>query len=53
MGGILWGVVVVLFVLWALGFFIAQVGSIIHFLLVLAVIALIYNLIMSSRSRAL
>ena len=52
MGGLLWGVVVVLVVLWALGFFIANIGSIIHFLLVLAVIALVYNLIMSNRSRA-
>lgn len=52
MGGLLWGIVVVLFLLWALGFFIAHVGSIIHFLLVLAVIAIIFNLIQSSRSRA-
>lgn len=52
MGGLLWGVVVVLFVLWLLGFFVAHVGSIIHFLLVLAVIAVIFNLIQSSRGRA-
>jgi uncharacterized membrane protein len=53
MAGLLWGVVVVLFLLWALGFFIANLGSIVHFLLVLAVIAIVYNLFMSSRSRAL
>ena len=53
MGGLLWGIVVVLVVLWALGFFIANLGSIIHFLLVLAVIAVVYNLIMSNRPRAL
>jgi hypothetical protein len=53
MGSLLWGVVVVLVVLWALGFFVAHIGSLIHFLLVLAVIALIWNLITSSRSRAL
>ena len=52
MGGLLWGIVVVLVVLWALGFFVAHVGSIIHFLLVLVVIALVYNLITSNRSRA-
>jgi hypothetical protein len=52
MGGLLWGVVLLLVVLWALGFFVVHIGSIIHFLLVLAVIALIFNLITSSRSRA-
>jgi len=50
---ILWFVVVVLVVLWALGFFVAHLGSLIHFLLVLAVIALIWNLITANRSRAL
>ncbi len=52
MGGILWGIVVVLVILWALGFFVAHLGSIIHLLLVIAVIALVYNLITSGRSRA-
>jgi hypothetical protein len=52
-GGLLWTVVVVLFVLWALGFFIANLGSVIHVLLVLAVIAILFNLFSSSRSRAL
>ena len=52
MGGILWGIVVVLVILWALGFFVAHLGSIIHLLLVFAVIALVYNLITSGRSRA-
>jgi hypothetical protein len=50
--GLLWGVVVVLFLLWLLGAFVVHIGSIIHFLLVLAVIAIIFNLITSSRSRA-
>ena len=40
----LWTLVVILFVLWALGFFVANVGSLIHLLLVLAVIAVLYNL---------
>jgi hypothetical protein len=52
MAGLLWGVVVLPVVLWALGFFVAHLGSLIHFLLALAVIALIWNLIMASRSRA-
>ena len=41
----LWTIVVVLLVLWALGFFVANVGSLIHLLLVLAVVAVIYNLV--------
>ena len=36
----------------ALGFFVANLGSIIHLLLVIAVIALVYNLFVSSRGRA-
>jgi hypothetical protein len=52
MGGIIWGVAVVLFVLWALGFFVAHLGSVIHLLLVLAVVAIIYNLITSRGTRA-
>lgn len=52
-GGIIWAVVVALFLLWALGFFVANIGSIVHVLLVLAVIAILFNLFTSSRSRAL
>ena len=40
----LWTIVVVLLVLWALGFFVASLGSIVHALLVLAVIVVLYNL---------
>ena len=53
MASLLWGLVVLLVILWALGFFVAHLGSLIHFLLVLAVIALIWNLITANRSRAL
>ncbi len=52
MGGIVWGLVVVLVVFWALGFFVAHLGSLIHLLLVVAVVAIIYNVITSGRSRA-
>src|SRR5437763_1810707 len=41
---VIWGLVVLLLVLWALGFFVASVGSLIHVLLLLAVVAAIYNL---------
>jgi hypothetical protein len=39
----LWTIAVVLLVLWLLGFFVAQVGDLVHVLLVLAVIAVLYN----------
>lgn len=51
MGGILWAVVVVLVVFWLLGFVFHVAGGLIHILLVLAVIVLVWNLIMGSRSR--
>jgi hypothetical protein len=51
MFGILWGVVVVLFVLWLLGFIFHVAGGLVHLLLVIAAIVLIYNLIAGSRSR--
>jgi hypothetical protein len=43
---IIWTIAVVLLVLWALGFFVASLGNIIHILLVLAVIVVLYNLFM-------
>ena len=51
MFGILWGVVVVLFVLWLLGFIFHVAGGLIHLLPVIAAIVLIYNIIAGSRSR--
>lgn len=45
----LWTVIVVLFVLWLLGISIHIGGSLIHLLLVIAVIIFIYNLIMGRR----
>ena len=51
MVGILWAVVVVLVVLWLLGFVVLHVsGFLIHLLLILAVIVLLYNLFIGSRS---
>jgi hypothetical protein len=41
----LWTIIVVLFVLWLLGFSIHVGGSLIHLLLVIAVILVVYNLI--------
>ncbi len=48
---ILWIVVAVLVVLWLFGFLVAHVGGdLIHILLVLAVIAIIYNLVVGRRA---
>jgi Family of unknown function (DUF5670) len=51
LGGILWAVVVVLVILWLLGFLVFHIGGIIHLVLVIAVIVLVWNLIMGSRGR--
>jgi hypothetical protein len=50
---ILWAVVVILVILWLLGFFVAHLGNILYILLVLAVIVLLYNLFVGSRRRTL
>lgn len=47
----LWTIFVVLVILWLLGFSFQIGGSLIHALLVIAVIVLVYNLLTSRRSR--
>ena len=52
MVGLLWAVVAILVVLWLLGFVVLHVSSaLIHLLLIIAVIVLLYNLFVGSRSR--
>jgi len=46
----LWTIAVILFVLWLLGFSFHIGGSLIHVLIVIAVIVIIYNLITGRRS---
>jgi hypothetical protein len=46
----LWTIIVILFILWLLGFSLHIGGGLIHILLVLAVIVLIYNLITGRRA---
>ena len=47
----LWTVAVVLFILWILGFGVFHVaGGLIHILLVLALIAIVYNLVTGRRA---
>ncbi|HEY8736079.1 MAG TPA: lmo0937 family membrane protein [Candidatus Dormibacteraeota bacterium] len=50
MVSLIWTIVVVLFVLWLLGFALHIGGSLIFLLLVLAVIGVIYNLLMGRRA---
>jgi Family of unknown function (DUF5670) len=52
MVSILWAVVAILVVLWLIGFVVLHVSSfLIHLLLIVAVIVLLYNLFVGSRSR--
>lgn len=51
MAGLIWGIIVVLFVLWLLGFAIHIGGGLIHLLLVVAVILLVFNLITGRGAR--
>ncbi len=46
----LWGVIAVLLVLWVLGFAVASIGSIVHLLLVVALIVLVYQLVTGRRA---
>ncbi len=52
MAGILWAVVVILVILWLVGFLVVHIGGgLIHILLVIAVIVLLYNLFVGMRRR--
>ena len=46
----LWTIIVVLFILWLLGFSLHVGGGLIHILLVLALIVLIFNLLSGRRA---
>jgi hypothetical protein len=49
---LLWAVVVILVILWLLGWLVVHVGGgLIHILLVIAVIVLLYNLFVGMRRR--
>jgi hypothetical protein len=45
MAGILWTIIVVLFVLWLLGFLLHFGGGLINLILVIVVILIVYNLL--------
>jgi hypothetical protein len=46
----LWTIILILLIGWALGFFAFNVGSLIHLLLVIAVIVFIINLVSGRRA---
>lgn len=50
MGGILWAIIVILFVFWLLGFVLRIAGNFIHVLLIVALIVFIFNMISGRRT---
>lgn len=51
MAGLLWGVIVVLFVFWILGFALHFGGGLIHLLLVIALVLLVFNILTGRGAR--
>ncbi len=51
LAGLIWGIIVVLFVLWLLGFAIHFGGGLIHLLLVIALVLLVFNIITGRGAR--
>lgn len=51
LGSILWTIVVILVVLWLIGFLLHVGGALIHLLLIVALIVLLYNLFVGRRAR--
>ena len=52
MAGLLWTIIVILFVLWLIGFLAHIGGGLIHLLLVIALIMLVINLVTGRRTVA-
>jgi len=46
----LWTIIAILLILWLLGFTVVNIGSIVHALLVIALIVLIFQLVTGRRS---
>jgi hypothetical protein len=51
MASLVWGAIVILFVLWVLGFAIHIGGGLIHLLLVIALVLLVFNLVTGRGAR--
>lgn len=45
MAGLIWAIIVILFVFWILGFAIHIGGALIHLLLVIALVLLVFNIV--------
>lgn len=50
MVSLIWTLVVILFVLWLLGFAFHFAGALIHILLILAIIGIVFNLLVGRRA---
>jgi hypothetical protein len=51
MGGLIWGLIVILFVLWVLGLVAHIGGGLIHLLLVIALVLFVFNLLTGRGAR--
>ena len=51
MGGLLWAIIVVLFIFWLIGLTFHVLGGLIHIVLVVAVVLLIWKLLTGMRTR--
>jgi hypothetical protein len=51
MGGLLWAIITVLFVLWLIGFVVHFGGGLVHLLLVIAVVLFVVNLLTGRGAR--
>ncbi len=51
MAGLLWAIIVILFILWLLGFLLHFGGGLIHLILVICVILLIVNIVTGRGAR--
>lgn len=49
--GLIWGIIVVLFVFWLLGVIFHIAGGLVHILLIIVVLLIIWNLIQSARNK--
>jgi hypothetical protein len=51
MGGLLWGIITILVVVWLLGFLLHVGGGLIHLILVVAVVLVVINLLTGRGAR--
>ncbi|MBV8298974.1 MAG: lmo0937 family membrane protein [Candidatus Eremiobacteraeota bacterium] len=51
MAGLIWGIIVILFIFWLLGFLLHFGGGLIHLLIVIAIVLLVFNIITGRGAR--